>query len=265
MPASPEARDTTPSGFDIPPIQSISGEAPWRWLRAGWRDLTRHPFLSLGYGLFFTVALWVLAAILIAADRLFLLLPLALGLVFMGPLLAVGLHEISRRAEAGLPVTLWTIALVRTRAPLQIAFMGLALVLFMLAWIRIATLLFALFFGAVDAPLAEAIVTLHGLIFLALGTTIGAGLAFAVFCFSAITIPRLMVRDIDVISAIATSVNAVRTNFWPMLLWAWLIGILTAFGVVTLTVGLIVIFPLLGHATWHSYRDLVPDRIDESF
>lgn len=256
--------DVTNNAFKLPTIRTITSEDPWRWLTLGWRDLTRHPALSLGYGLVFCLACWGVTTLLLAYDLLALAIPVAAAVVFCGPLMAVGLYELSRRIAAGEPVHLSAIAFVRTRAPTQIAFMGLALAFFALVWIRVATLLFALFFGEYNQPFTELLrvllLSLDGIVFLTIGSLIGAGLSFIAFSISAISIPRLVDRDTDAITAIATSVTAVRRNFWPMMLWAWLIGVLTAIGLVTLFVGFIVIFPLVGHATWHAYRALVNDE-----
>lgn len=253
------------AGFKLPAIRRIDGERPWLWLAAGWRDLCRHPAISLGYGAAFTVASYALTATLVYFDLLVLLLPLAAGVVFVGPMLAVGLYEISRRIETGQPVRVRNIVFVATRSPTQIAFIGLILAFFMLAWVRLATLLFALFFGPVTPPLDQLFHTflfsLQGLSFLALGTAVGGVLALLAFAISAISIPRLMVQDTDAITAIATSVAAVGRNFWPMLLWGWLIAMLTAIGIATLYFGLILTFPLIGHATWHAYRSLVDEPV----
>lgn len=251
------------SEFRLPPIRTIGSEAPWRWLAAGWRDLGRHPGLSLGYGMVFTLACHGVLALLYTFNLLALAIPVAATVVFAGPLLAVGLYELSRRIASGEPVTAGRIAFVRTAAPGQLAFMGVVLAFFGLAWIRIATLLFALFFGQHDQPwdqlMQSLLLTFDGIVFLAVGTTIGAALSLLAFAVSAVSIPRLVDTRTDAISAIATSITAMRRNFWPMVLWAWLIGVLTAIGIATLFVGFIVIFPLVGHATWHAYRDLVAD------
>lgn len=250
--------------FRLPVIRTVSGEQPWRWLAQGWRDLTRHPGLSLGYGLVFALACWVVIGLLLAVDLLPLVIPVAAAVVFCGPLLAVGLYELSRRIAAGEPVRLSAIAFVRTGSPAQIAFMGLALAFFSLVWIRIATLLFALFFGEYHGPWVDftrtLLLTADGIVFLAVGTAIGAGLSFLAFTVSAVSIPRLVDCQTDAITAVATSITAVRRNFWPMVLWAWLIGVLTAIGIATLFIGFMVIFPLVGHATWHAYRALVDER-----
>lgn len=243
-------------------ISQLATDAPWRWLSAGWGDMKRVPQVSFAYGLAIVVISWALVLFLASLDKIWLFLPLAASFVFIGPMLAVGLYEASRRLEAGLPVGLLQVAFVRTRSPAQLALLGLTLVLFMLAWVRIATLLFALFFGQSVPPSSQFVSTLlytvDGATFLAIGTAVGAGLAFAVFAISAVSVPLLMARDSDAVTAMVISVRAVMQNFWPMMVWAWMIAVLTAVGIATLFVGLFVIFPLIGHATWHAYRELVP-------
>ncbi len=256
------ARMATTIGDRSPPrIRTITTEAPWRWLSAGWRDMRRRPDIGLLYGVGVVVAGYALAFCLFYLDILFLLLPLAASFAIAGPMLAVGLYETSRRLAGDIPIRASDVILVAVRSPRQLAFIGVLLMIFALAWIRIATLLFALFFGPAAPPLADLIeglfFSVDGIIFLAIGTAVGACLAFLAFSLSAVSIPLLMVRDLDAITAMIASVNAVLKNFWPMALWAWLIAIFTVIGVVTLLLGLIVTFPLIGHATWHAYTEVI--------
>ena len=242
-------------------IRQVSMDGPWTWLSRGWRDLSTRPGISLSYGVAFTAISYALAACLHFLDLLYLLLPLGAAFTLLGPMLAVGLYEASRRYEAGEEVRLMNIALVGTRSPVQLAIVGLLLILAFLVWLRVATVLFALFFSGATPNLAELIPTLilttNGIAFLIVGSAIGAVLAFAVFAISVVSVPLLLDREVDAITAIITSVQAVARNFRPMLLWAWLIAMLTLAGMVTLFVGMIVTFPLIGHATWHGYRDLI--------
>ncbi len=255
---------TSESAAGGPVVRRINKEQPWQWLAAGWRDLRRVPSVGLGYGLVVSAVGALLTAGLFQLGSLALVLPLAAGFMLLGPMLAVGLYETSRRLEAAEVIRARDVILVATRAPTQLAFIGVLLMLFMLAWARIATLIFALFFGLSNYPPIEEWVsvllfTYEGLSFLIVGMLAGAVLAVVVFAISAISVPLLMVRDIDAVTAIITSVRAVKENPGPMLLWAWLIALLIGFGLVTLFVGLIVTFPLVGHATWHAFRAVIAD------
>lgn len=251
----------------LPPMRAVPLEAPWSWLAAGWQDLWQRPAISLGYGL---IVVLVGAAItwgLFRLDAIAMVLPLAAGFMLVGPMLAVGLYEASRRRELGLPVTWRDVALVKVASPTQLGLIGGVLAFALLVWWRIASLLFALFWGLDGFPPLDAWIDLllftpKGLIFLIVGTVVGGAIAAVIFAISALSVPLLMARRCDAITAVLASIDAVRRNPRPMLLWAWLIALLTGFGLATLYVGLIVVFPLVGHATWHAYRALAPDSSD---
>ena len=242
-------------------IQPVGSDNVWRWLNCGWSDLLSRPLLSLCYGAVVTLLSYIVLACLIFFDLVYLLLPLATGFMFGGPVIAVGLYEMSRRYGDGTHFRLSDLAGAFRRSPLQLAYMGLILVLFALLWIRIATLLFALFFGSQTPPLSELFsslfLTFQGTAFLAVGTLVGAVLAFGAYAISVVSLPLIVDKEVDVMTAVITSLKAVRVNFLPMMLWAWLVALFTASGIITLFVGLIVVFPLVGHATWHCYRDIL--------
>jgi len=245
-----------------PQIRRVTLERPWKWLAAGWRDIWRAPGVSLTYGAAFATISMALTAGLFATGLEYLLPPLAAGFMLVGPMLAVGLYETSRRLETGEPVTLSAALFAVTRAPTQLAFLGVFLALALLFWMRIASLLFALFFGTMNfPPLSEILPTLlftwEGLGLLIVGSAFGAVLAAVVFAISVVSVPLLMVRDLDAVTAMLVSVRAVRANLVVLVLWAWLIAVLTGFGLIPAYLGLIVTFPLVGHATWHAYRDMI--------
>lgn len=242
-----------------PTLRPITFEDPWRWLVSGWRDMTQIPGISLSYGLIFFLEFALVVGLIIFYQMSALALPIAAGLMLLGPALAAGLYEASRRLEAGEAVRLQNVFVLRSKAPGQIALFGVALVLIFLVWIRIAMLLFALFFGQLDIPpletfLSDLLLTNEGLSMLVLGTAIGGAIAFVIFMMSAISVPMLFDRDIDVMSAIVTSMSAVMQNLAPMLLWGWLIVVIFTLGLAAGGIGLAIAFPLVGHATWHAYR-----------
>lgn len=240
----------------------VHPDSPWTWLAAGWRDMWRVPSISLTYGLIFAVVSGALTAMLFRLDMQYMLMPMVAGFMLIGPMLAVGLYETSRRLHNDEPVSLKSALFVVTRSPAQLAFLGALLMLMLLAWIRVAQLLYALFFGLAEFPGFENTVntvffTLEGLAMLAVGTIVGGIIATGVFATAAFAVPMLMVRDMDAVSAMIASFKAVRANPWPMIVWGWLIVVMSGVGIVTLYIGLIVTFPLLGHATWHSYRHVI--------
>jgi uncharacterized membrane protein len=243
------------------PVKVVDVEAPWRWLRLGWHDLSQARGVSLLFGVLIALASLLLINLLWHVDLLPYALPLAAGFMFVAPALAICFYDISRRLERGEPVRFGAVALAWMPHVGQIATMGLTMMLFQLAWIRFATLLFALFFGPEPANWNHFIEALlfsaQGVPFLIIGTAIGGALAVLAFAISVTAFPMLLDRDVGTAAAIATSVHAAMVNWRVMTGWAALIAMFTAAGIVTGCLGLIVTMPLIGHASWHAYRDLV--------
>lgn len=251
-----------PDGMAAP--RRIAIDAPWNWLAAGWRDIWRAPMLSLGYGAVFASAAGLVLASLASMDMLSLSLALAGGLMLVGPLGAVGLYEISRRHSRSQSVTLGGILTAGLSARGQLAFFGLGLMFVLLLWIRVAFLLLMVFLGTSGAPppsefMHTLLFTPQGLGLLVTGSIVGACLAAIVFAASALAVPMLLVRRTDVVSAARASLAAIAMNPAAMALWAALIVVMMTAGFLTLLVGLVVAFPLIGHATWHAYVDIYGD------
>jgi uncharacterized membrane protein len=244
------------------PVNDIPFDTPWTWLAAGWRDLWQVWPISLAYGAVFAALAFMLLAGLVAQGSEAVILTLAAGFLLLGPLMAVGLYEASRRLETGEPVSFGAVVLVRTASPLQLGYLGAILMLLFLFWMRLAMVLFALFFGHAQIPtMAEFVpallLTANGVAMLAVGSVVGGVLAVLVFTVSAVSVPLLMHRQSDFFTAVATSIKAMVENPKAMLLWAGIIAGLMLVGMATLFVGLAIIFPLIGHATWHAYRSVV--------
>jgi len=246
---------------EAPEIRRVAFDAPWNWLGAGWRDLWSAPQISLIYGAGFSFAAYALVWSLLRSDSLPLILPLAGGFLLLGPLLAVGLYEVSRHRERGTVARFSDVLSAGSGARGRLALFGMILLLINFVWMLIAFLLFMLFFGAAEIPPMEEFIptllfTPHGLGLSITGTAAGAVLAAFTYAVSAISVPMLLDRKVDPVTAALLSIHAVRLNLPAMLLWAALILALSAVGVLALFVGLTVTFPLIGHATWHAYREL---------
>jgi len=266
---------TTSQGLDLPVIETVrlSGgarahirrvtpERPWMWLAQGWRDLLAAPAFGLIYGGLFAAAGAALALFVWWLGYFWTVLPVAAGFMLVAPVLAVGLYDTSRRLMRGERVApadafrSWLPYLAR------LAPFGLVLTLFLMAWIRFAQILFALFFSA-NPPRPEPLYVVDVFLspasipFLAVGIVVGGLLAAFVFAISVVSIPAMVDRDINVVSAIGLSLQVVRRNFWTLALWAWLIALLVGAGLLCGFVGLAVTLPIVGHATWHAYADLV--------
>jgi uncharacterized membrane protein len=258
--------DVVPTPQPVPArINRVAVDRPWSWLAAGWRDLMAAPHVGFAFGAGLTAAGWALAALLLQAGIAWAILPATAGFFLLAPLLAAGLYETSRRREQGEPVAL-ALALrgALTRNPSQLALAGVALLLLHLFWVRVAGPLFALFFGLGPAAPLDALpmAVLRSdlfLPFLAVGTAAGAVLALAAFAVSAVSIPMLVDRpEVSAPEAMLRSVQAVAENPRAMAFWAGLIVVLTAMALLPFFLGLAFVLPLVGHATWHAYRDLVP-------
>lgn len=250
---------------EVPEPRRIPFDAPWEWLAAGWRDLWSVPGISLIYGAAFAFAALLLCVGLMRIEAVSLFLALAGGFLLVGPFLAVGLYETSRRLSMKDSVRFRDVMWSWLSARGQLGFFGAVLMFGFLIWLQIAFLLAMLFLGAQGIPPADQFMQLllftpRGLGLLIVGTLVGGVLAVTVFSISALAVPLLLDRRTDVFTAAKASVNTVIKNPKPMALWAALIVVIMAAGFATLLVGLVVAFPLIGHATWHAYLDIFGER-----
>ena len=244
------------------PVNDIGFDKPWEWLAAGWRDMWRVWPISLGYGAVFAALAFGLLAGLVYEGSQSVILAFAAGFMLIGPLMAVGLYAASRRLQNNEPVTLGSVAFVKTASPQQLAYIGLILAILFLFWVHIGMLLYGLFFSNNQIPTLADFVPMvlfsaDGITMLIIGSIVGGILAVTAFALSAVSIPLLMDQDTDFLSAVATSIRAMIQNPRAMLLWAGMIASLMILGMATAFIGLIITFPLVGHATWHAYRSIV--------
>jgi uncharacterized membrane protein len=236
----------------VAPCRDLSPFAPFRWLARGARDLYEAPRQSLFYGLI--VAILIAAVSLLAWIRgsQWIMFGMIGGFVFLAPLTCIGLYAISAQLERGQPPQLARSLRAAFRRHLgnEMIF-ALALLIIFLVWARAAVMV-GIFFPTEGQP------GLHELVpYLAFGSLVGSVFAAFTFSASAFSLPMIMHRDVDSITAIVTSVNAVLRNRLAMLVWLTLIVVGLLIGVATAFVGLIVIIPLIGYAAWHGYLETI--------
>lgn len=241
-------------------IRPVDGDAPLAWLRAGWADLRAHPGPSLAYGAAFALCGWLLAATLDHATAL--LSALVTGMLLVGPFLALGLYDLSRRRELGEPVSFFASALAWRHNVSNIGLFAAVLAIVLMVWARASMVIFAVFYeGAMPSfsGFVHAFSALDNLEFVLFYLAVGGFFATLVFAVSVISVPLMLDRRVDAINAAIASATALARNPGAMLGWAGSIVFLTALGFATGFVGLIVTMPLVGHATWHAYRALIPE------
>ena len=242
-----------------PHIRNVEMAAVGTWLLAGWNDFRAAPVCSLVYGVLFTTAM--IAILLLSRDNPGFSLSFFSGLLLLGPFLAAGTYVASRQMEAGEKVSISAALRLLLQRVGGLAVIALLLLLLQAAWIRLAALLIAFQTNTPEltiASLRELLASFPGG-FLLIINFVAMGFVFAslVFVFTAVAIPLIVDRGKSPVNAMLISANAVRANRDTMLLWAASVVLLSLFGMATAFIAMIVIFPVLGYATCHSYRDLL--------
>ncbi len=229
-------------------------------LAAGWRDFKAHPQFGLFFGAIYVIAGLFLYFALFNWGEVAWLVPAAAGFPLLAPFAAVGLYEVSRRREAGLPMS-WGAILgaLRGRGDDQILSMGVIVFVAFGFWLTVAHGIFAIFLAesGVGAESFDLFLTGPGIMMLAVGSIVGALMALAFYAITVVSLPMLVDREVDFITAIIVSLGTMRSNRFVMLTWALVIAVLLFVAMVPLFVGLFVVLPMLGHATWHLYRRAV--------
>jgi uncharacterized membrane protein len=226
------------------------------------RDFRKHPFMGLFFGFIYAGGGLLLIWLTTGLHWTWATFPLAAGFALVGPFIAVGLYEISRREEQGLPVT-WPgiLSAVFAQGGREMGWMALVSVFAFVIWMYQIRLLFAGFFGVsatVHGSLWQDMIgTSNGLLFLTVGTVWGAVLSVIVFTLTVVSFPLLLDRDVDFITAMIASVKAVVASPVVMIGWGLITAAVLLVAIVPGFLGLLVALPVLGHATWHLYRRIV--------
>ncbi len=267
-PPSPLPPPVARGALALPVIRSIGIAQPLQWLLRGAHDMRRGGWLSLLHGL--VPAAFGGLLVLLAHDQFWLLAGAFSGFLVVAPVLATSLYAISRAIERGEAVNLQLIVKTWTRWQYSryavsggywgMVRFGLLLALAGTGWVLTSAALITLMtVEPVNTPLEflRHVVLAPGHYVFELWLTMGGLLAAPIFASSVIAMPLLLDRRVDVLQAVLASWQAVLTNPVPLALWAALIMGLSLLGLGTLLLGLVVVLPVLGHASWHAYRDLV--------
>ncbi|MED5431716.1 MAG: DUF2189 domain-containing protein [Pseudomonadota bacterium] len=234
----------------VAPCVTIEPLAPLRWLRAGWQDFRAAPGASLIYGLIMVSLSYLMTVAAWWFGNMGLYLGLISGFVFLGPVLALNLYAISIQLQRGRPATLReSLSHVRQCLGDALTYTIIMIVVFLI-WARAANLMYI--FYPVNEWHWQDIVLFFGV-----GSSVGAVFCAIIFTASVFSLPMIMDRRADMVTGIITSINAVLRNKLAFLVWAGVIGLCLLAGLLTAYLGLAVVLPVLGYATWHAYRESI--------
>lgn len=238
-------------------------------LAAGWRDFRRAPLFGIAFAAVYVLGGWLIWTAVTQKGQIWWTLPAAAGFPILGPFIACGLYEVSRRLQAGEPLD-WhgVFGVIFRQKDRQIPSIAVVIVVFFLFWNFLAHMIFALFLGnATMTNVSSSLgvfATREGMIMLVVGTAVGAIFATLLFALTVVSMPMLLEREVDFVTAMLTSVAVVRESPLVMLGWGALIGLLLFAAMLPGFLGLFIVLPVLGHASWHLYRRAVswPNQID---
>ncbi|MFN3723838.1 MAG: DUF2189 domain-containing protein [Paracoccaceae bacterium] len=228
-------------------------------LVAGWRDFLAAPLFGLVFSLVYVAAGWLITYALLAKGQVWWTIIAGAGFPILGPFIACGFYEVSRRLEVGQPLDFAGVAgVIFSQKDRQIPSMAAVVVVFFLFWNFLGHMIFAVFLGhATMTNISSSLAvfqTTQGVMMLVVGTAVGAAFAGTLFALTVVSLPYLLDREVDFITAMITSFSVVTQNPLTMLVWGLLISILLFVGMALWFLGLFVVLPVLGHATWHLYR-----------
>ena len=256
--------ETLPAASPVPEIGKLTLLEIRAALRAGLSDFRAAPLYGLAFSAFYVILGFLLLAL--GAGTFVWTLALSLGFPLIAPFAAVGLYEVSRRIEAGDPLVRSEIlSVVMREKDRQLPWMGAILLMIFLFWSFFAHMLFAMFMGPSAltniSTSYEAILTPSGFTMIAIQILVGGATAFLTFALTVVSLPLLLEKELDFVTAMLTSFRCVQQNLGVMLVWAAVIAALLFLGMLPMFLGLLVVLPVLGHATWHVYRRALYDPV----
>jgi uncharacterized membrane protein len=246
----------------IPEVQPFKSADISDVLRKGLADFTRAPLFGVFFAAFYVAGGLILYSVFLATGQTWWLIAPSLGFPLLAPFAAVGFYEISRRLEAGEPLD-WggVLGCVIRQKDRQIPSMAVVILIVFMFWVFVAHAIFAMFFGTqmFRASLGEMLFTPNGIGMLAVGSLVGGLMAAAFFSLIVVALPLLLDKEVDFVTAMITSLLAVRAAPRAMFSWGAVVAVLLFAGMLPLFLGLFVVLPVLGHASWHVYRKVLPE------
>ena len=248
----------------FPNIQEVETDAPLKWLKMGWEDIKACPTASLFYGACFVIGGYLMIFALRDAPEY--IAAAITGFVIVGPFLALGLYELSAQRERGETCSLKPSLMACRKNVGNMGVFAIMLLVVYLVWARASVVVFAVFYSGALPTMGDFfkhVILTEQLDFILVYFAVGAVFVLIIFGISLISIPLIKDKQMDAITAAIASVRALFLNPGPMIVWAGLIALLSLLGMVTLLLGTLVAGPLLGHATWHAYRDLAGTSVND--
>ncbi|WP_306117741.1 MULTISPECIES: DUF2189 domain-containing protein [unclassified Roseitalea] len=247
----------------MPAVNALTADDIRAALAEGWSDFRRAPLFGLFFAGVYAIGGLLIVQSLFVWEQSWMIYPVMIGFPLIGPFAAVGLYEVSRRLAAGEPLA-WNevLSVIRAQSRRELAFMAFVVLFIFWIWMYQVRLLIALVLGRMSFATWESFsstvfTTSQGWTFLAIGHVVGAALALALFSVTVISIPMLLDRNVDFVTAMITSVKAVFASPVVMLGWGAIVTLAVIAGIIPAFLGLLVVLPVLGHTTWHIYKKAV--------
>ncbi|MEM9574322.1 MAG: DUF2189 domain-containing protein [Pseudomonadota bacterium] len=254
---------TEESGYKMPEVNILTANDLRAALSSGFADFRRAPLFGLFFAAFYVLGGLLIVQSLFVRDQSWMIYPVAIGFPIVGPFAAVGLYEVSRRLQSGIALN-WSeiLGVVRNQSSKELSWMAFVVLFVFWVWMYQVRLLIAIVLGrmsfsGLDGFLEVVLYTQQGWIFLAIGHVVGAVLSLILFSITVVSIPLLLDRELDFITAMITSVKAVFASPMVMLGWGIIVTLSIIAAMIPAFLGLFLVLPILGHTTWHIYQKAV--------
>ena len=252
--SSRPSSNSAPNPDELPfvaPSKKLGMGAPLRWIQLGWNDIKHAPKQSLSYGVVVLLLSYAITYFAWTVGSIYLMVAMLSGFIFIGPVMAIGLYSISKQIQHGYaPALGYCIRQEKRHLGSELVF-AIILLVVVLVWARAASMVHVFFPTDGSQEFADFA------IFLGVGSAVGSIFATVVFCASAFSLPMIMDKNVDTVTAVLSSVNAVLRNKAVMLFWVAIIVFCLVLSFLTGLLGLVVLMPLIGHATWHAYQETI--------